>query len=81
VRTCIHMGECSYVYEYLRLYCVYKKTKDTSHNSSLLVRKGNDGFAFRSFSLCLFCLGFDKKRKFVLLHPTRLRAYIFQFII
>jgi hypothetical protein len=25
VRACIHRGECSYVYEYLRLYCVSKK--------------------------------------------------------
>jgi hypothetical protein len=28
VRACIHRGECSYVYEYLRLYCVtYCKKK------------------------------------------------------
>jgi hypothetical protein len=25
VRTCVHRGECSYVYEYLCLYCVSKK--------------------------------------------------------
>jgi hypothetical protein len=25
VRVYIHRGECSYVYEYLRLYCVSKK--------------------------------------------------------
>jgi hypothetical protein len=23
VRTCVHRGECSYVYEYLRLYRVF----------------------------------------------------------
>jgi hypothetical protein len=23
--VCVHMDECSYVYEYLRLYCVFKK--------------------------------------------------------
>jgi hypothetical protein len=25
VRACVHKGECLYVYEYLRLYCVSKK--------------------------------------------------------
>jgi hypothetical protein len=25
VRACVYRGECSYVYEYLRLYCVSKK--------------------------------------------------------
>jgi hypothetical protein len=25
VCACVHRGECSYVYEYLRLYCVSKK--------------------------------------------------------
>jgi hypothetical protein len=25
VRACVHRGECSYVYEYLRLYCVSQK--------------------------------------------------------
>jgi hypothetical protein len=25
VRTCVHMGECSYMYEYLRLYYVSQK--------------------------------------------------------
>jgi hypothetical protein len=25
MRTCVHRGEYSYVYEYLRLYCVSKK--------------------------------------------------------
>jgi hypothetical protein len=24
--VCVHRGKCSYVYEYLRLYCVSKKT-------------------------------------------------------
>jgi hypothetical protein len=23
--VCVHKGECPYVYEYIRLYCVYKK--------------------------------------------------------
>jgi hypothetical protein len=27
VRVCAHRDECSYVYEYLRLYCVSKKRK------------------------------------------------------
>jgi hypothetical protein len=26
VRVCVHRGECSYVYEYLCLYCVSKET-------------------------------------------------------
>jgi hypothetical protein len=26
--VCVHMGECSYVYEYLCLYCVSKKKLD-----------------------------------------------------
>jgi hypothetical protein len=25
VRACVHRGECSYMYEYLRLYCVSQK--------------------------------------------------------
>jgi hypothetical protein len=27
VRVCVHRGECSYVYEYLHLYCVSKKRR------------------------------------------------------
>jgi hypothetical protein len=27
VRACVHRGECSYVYEYLCLYCVSQKNK------------------------------------------------------
>jgi hypothetical protein len=32
VRACIHSGECSYVYEFLRMYCVTydKKTLDNN---------------------------------------------------
>jgi hypothetical protein len=32
VRACVHIGECSYVYEYLRLYCVSKKKKEYVFN-------------------------------------------------
>jgi hypothetical protein len=36
VRAYIHSGECSYVYEYLCLYCVSKKT--TYANFSVILQ-------------------------------------------
>jgi hypothetical protein len=33
VRMCVHRGEYSFVYEYLRLYCVSKKKGSAMHMS------------------------------------------------
>jgi hypothetical protein len=35
VCACVHRGECSYVYEYLRLYCVSKKTRQIIEKMAL----------------------------------------------
>jgi hypothetical protein len=31
-KVCVHRGECSYVYEYLRLYCVSQKRINHEHD-------------------------------------------------
>jgi hypothetical protein len=38
VRACVYRGECSYVYEYLCLYCVSKKTdiEDYCHKLTMV---------------------------------------------
>jgi hypothetical protein len=34
MRACVRRGECSYVYEYLRLYCISKKKTIISRNDT-----------------------------------------------
>jgi hypothetical protein len=48
VDTCVHRDDCSYVYEYLCLYCVSKKTIDKSDKPVDL------SFWFVEFCLNLF---------------------------
>jgi hypothetical protein len=40
VRVCVHRGECSYIYEYLHLYCVSQK----NHNEAAATRKIEEEF-------------------------------------
>jgi hypothetical protein len=39
VRACIHMGECSFVYEYLYLYCVTSHKKKDAWALSFIKRE------------------------------------------
>jgi hypothetical protein len=32
VCVCVHKGECSYIYEYLRLYCICQKIDNRDNN-------------------------------------------------
>jgi hypothetical protein len=37
VYVCVHKDECSYVYIYLCLYCVSKKSKDTPQDNQYMI--------------------------------------------
>jgi hypothetical protein len=42
VRVCVHRGECSYVYEYLCLFCVSKiKKKERSTSAGVINKQEN----------------------------------------
>jgi hypothetical protein len=44
VHTCVHRGECSYVYEYLHLYCDSKKRNHVTFWEKICLKCKNQFF-------------------------------------